>query len=294
MTDRSTRFTFGGDEHLLCECSEDMSFESFFKSLNATKRIREKQLTGVIETCGGNAAYLVRFDPDIIHPDKLLEEIKIIDKEAENAEPVLNTRITEMPVFYQDPWTRETMNQFPDRRQDPNATDLEYAARINGLSSVEQFINAHHRSPWFVSQVGFVCGVPWLYQMVERERQLEVPKYVRPRTDTPRHTIGHGGCFAAIYAVRGAGGYQMFGITPMPIFEPDNPTSYFKGSMVFSKPGDIVKFRPIQRAEYDEIVNCVQKGTYEPPVKSVQFDLREFLEDMDGYNKRLTGVLYGS
>ena len=287
-----TRFTFGGDEHLLCECSEEMSFEAFFKSLNATTRIREKNIDGIIEVCGGNAAYLVRFDPDKIHPEELLEQIRAIDSEAEQSEPVLDTRISEMPVYYNDPWTKVTMEQFRDRRQDPDSTDLEYGAKINGLSSVEEFIATHHQSPWFVSQVGFVCGVPWLYQMVDRARQIEVPKYVRPRTDTPRHTVGHGGCFAAIYAVRGAGGYQMFGITPMPIFNPDKPTNYFEGSMVFSRPGDIVKFRPIERDEYDDILSLVEAQAYIPPIKEVRFNLREFLLDMDGYNRRLTGVLY--
>jgi len=57
--------------------------------------------------------------------------------------------------------------------------------------------------------VGFVAGLPFLYQMVERSRQIEAPKYLRPRTDTPKLTIGHGGCFSCIYSVRGAGGYQM-------------------------------------------------------------------------------------
>ena len=46
--------------------------------------------------------------------------------------------------------------------------------------------------------------------------------------------------------------------------------------MVFSRPGDIVKFRPIERAEYDEIVKLTEDGKYRPPSKKVMFDLREF------------------
>ncbi len=120
-----------------------------------------------------------------------------------------------MPVFYDDPWTRETLMRFRERHQDPGATDLEYTARINGYPDVPSLIAAHAGSPWFVSMVGFVAGLPFLYQMVERDKQIQAPKYLRPRTDTPKLTIGHGGCFGAIYSVRGAGGYQMFGITPM-------------------------------------------------------------------------------
>lgn len=286
-----TRFSFGGDEHILCECSESMSFEAFFKGLAATKALREAGIVGVTEVAGGNASYLVRFDPDRIHPDDMLREVQAIDAEADRSDPVLDTRIYEIPVFYQDPWTHETMMKFRERHQDPDATDLEYAARINGHDTVDAFIRAHHRSPWFVSQVGFVCGVPWLYQLVDRDRQIQAPKYVRPRTDTPRHTIGHGGAFACIYAVRGAGGYQMFGITPMPIFDPAQREPYLRDSMVWCRAGDIVKFRPIGRAEYDETLAAVEANSYEPRVREVRFDFREFEADMDGYNARLAELL---
>ena len=111
----------------------------------------------------------------------------------------------------------------------------------------------------------FVAGLPFLFQMVERERQIEVPKYLRPRTDTPKLTIGHGGCFSCIYSVRGAGGYQMFGITPAPIFDPAQRVPYLKDFMVFFRPGDIVKFKPIDRAAYDrasleDIMFFISKG----------------------------------
>ena len=73
------------------------------------------------------------------------------------------------------------------------------------------------------------------------------PKYLRPRTDTPKLTVGHGGCFGCIYSVRGAGGYQMFGITPMPIYDPEQEISYLQDFMILFKPGDIVKLKPIDR-----------------------------------------------
>jgi allophanate hydrolase subunit 1 len=65
--------------------------------------------------------------------------------------------------------------RFRDRHQDPASTDLEYAARINGLADVEAFIAAHSGAPWFVSMVGFVAGLPFMFQMVERERQHRCP-----------------------------------------------------------------------------------------------------------------------
>ncbi len=141
--------------------------------------------------------------------------------------------------------------------------------------------------------VGFVAGLPWLYQMVERAQQIEVPKYLRPRTDTPRLTVGHGGCLGAIYSVRGAGGYQMFGITPMPIYDPKQAVSYLRDFMILFNPGDIVKFRPIGRDEYDATVRDVEAGRFAPRIRPVTFALDAFHADPAASNAALVGVLNG-
>jgi urea carboxylase len=287
------RYTFGGDEHLFVECSEEMSLEAFFNSLSMTNGVRESKIKGVTEICPANASFQIKFDPDVIHPDDIMKEVKSIEVAAAKSEPVISTRIIEIPVFYNDPWTHETLMRFRERHQDPSGTDLDYAARINNYGSVDDFVAAHAGSPWFVSMVGFVSGLPFMYQMVERQRQIEVPKYLRPRTDTPKLTVGHGGCFGCIYSVRGAGGYQMFGITPMPIYDPTQTTSYLKDFMVFFRPGDIVKFKPVDRDGYDAAVEDVDKGRFAPPIRELKFDLREFQKDIDGTNAKLEGVLHG-
>ncbi len=289
----SARYSFGGDEHLFVECSEEMSLEAFFKSLSMTNGIKAAGIEGITEICPANASLQVKFDPDIIRPNDILKEVQSIESAAEHAEPVIKTRIVEIPVYYNDPWTHETLMRFRERHQDPSGTDLDYAARINHFASVEEFVAAHSGSPWFVSMVGFVAGLPFMYQMVERRRQIEVPKYLRPRTDTPKLTIGHGGCFGCIYSVRGAGGYQMFGITPMPIFDPTQTTSYLRDFMVFFRPGDIVKFKAIGREAYDQDVADVEAGRFAPPTREVSFDLNEFQKDIDGYNAKLEGLING-
>jgi urea carboxylase len=288
-----SRYSFGGDEHLFVECAEAMSLEAFFKSLSITTAIRASGIRGVTEICPANASFQVKFDPDVILPNDILREVRAIEKDAEKTEPVVDTRIIEVPVFYQDPWTYETLMRFRERHQDPNSTDLDYARRINGYATVEAFIAAHAGSPWFVSMVGFVAGLPFMYQMVDRMRQIQVPKYLRPRTDTPKLTIGHGGCFSCIYSVRGAGGYQMFGITPMPIFDPGQTARHLREFMVFFRPGDIVMFKPISRDEHDEIAARVTDGQFMPRMHDVRFDLREFRADPDNYNAKLMGLING-
>src|SRR5271163_1725325 len=281
-----TRYSFGGDDHIFVEVDEEMSLDAFFTSLSMTNAVRESRIKGVTEICPANASFQIRFNPDVISPSDLLGELKRLESAASKSDRILSTRIIEIPVYYNDPWTHETLMRFRERHQDPTGTDLEYAARINGYSGVPDFIQAHSGAPWFVSMVGFVAGLPFMYQMVERQRQIEVPKYLRPRTDTPKLTIGHGGCFGCIYSVRGAGGYQMFGITPMPIFDPTQTTSYLRDFMVFFRPGDIVKWKPIDRAAYDEAVADVEAGRFAPVIRDVSFSLTEFNRDIDGYNRK--------
>lgn len=286
-----TRYTFGGDEHVYVEMDEEMSLDAFFKSLSMSNAVREADIHGVTEICPANASFQVRFDPDVIAPDEMMARLQQLEHKADAAEKRLTTRIIEIPVLYRDPWTHETLMRFRERHQDPSGTDLDYAARINGFDSADQFIEAHHATPWFVSMVGFVAGLPFLYQLVARDKQLEVPKYLRPRTDTPKQTVGHGGCFACIYSVRGAGGYQMFGVTPVPIYDPRQEVTHLKDFMVFFRPGDIVKWKPVDRAEYDAILAAVEDGTYQPRIAQVDFDLDDFNADMTGTNAKLLEAL---
>jgi len=288
-----TRYSYGGDEHIFVECDEEMSLEAFFKSLSMATAIKKAKIKGVTEICPANASMQVKFDPDVIKPSDMLKELKAIEKAAAKAKPVIKSRIIEIPVYYNDPWTHETLMRFRERHQDPKSTDIEYTARINNLDGVDGFIKAHSGAPWFVSMVGFVAGLPFLYQMVDRKRQIQSPKYLRPRTDTPKLTVGHGGCFGAIYSVRGAGGYQMFGITPVPIYDPSQKIKHLKEFMCLFRPGDIVKWKPIGREEYDATVAAVEKGKFNLKMKDVTFDLGEFKKDMDGYNAKLMGALNG-
>lgn len=286
------RYSFGGDEHLFIEVDEAMSLDAFFRGMSLAKEIETSELPGVLDVCLANASCQVRFNPDKLSPLQLLETVKKLAAQC-SAKRSLVTRIIEIPVLYNDPWTHETLMRFRERHQDPNSTDLEYAAHINGFNDVDEFIAQHSGSPWFVSMVGFVAGLPFMYQMVNQQRQLQVPKYLTPRTDTPKLSLGHGGCFGCIYSVRGAGGYQLFGVTPAPIYDPQQQLPYLKESMVFFRAGDIVQFKPIDRATYDQYIEQVENGGFILRIKPVEFDLDQYQGEPQAYKEYLQGVLYG-
>lgn len=290
------RYSWGGDEFLLVEISPEMSLEANFVASWIAAGLVEKNLPGIIDICPANNALLVRFNPDELKHTVLQSAVEELEREVhKSASQELETRIIEMPVWYADPYTAETMTRFREGyHQRPEGSDIDYAAEINGNANAEEFIRRHHDTPWMVSMVGFVAGLPWLFQLTPRERQIELPKYKSPRTDTPPLTIGMGGCFTAHYSVRGAGGYQMLGVTPTPIFDAEQKLPDFSDDMVLFRTGDIVKYRPVDEAEYRAIEAEVAAGTYRYKQAPVTFKLAEALADYDGYNRTLLEALDGA
>ncbi|MEV8611697.1 carboxyltransferase domain-containing protein [Amycolatopsis sp. NPDC051373] len=291
----TARYTWGGDEFLFVEIAEEMSLPGNLRAMGIARGLAEAALDGIVDICPANASLLIRFDPDVLEPASLESTVRELEARTRSeTNTVLSTRIVEVPVWYDDPYTREVVGRFREGyHQDPAGTDLDYAARVNGLSDAAEFIRRHHTQPWIVSMVGFVAGLPFLFQLVEREHQLEVPKYLSPRTDTPKLTVGHGGCFACIYSVRGAGGYQMFGIAAAPIFDPAQKLADFAQSMVFFRPGDIVKFTPVSEEEYRRIEVDVEAGTFRYRTVPVEFDTERAVADPEAYNATLLEVLRG-
>ncbi|CAB4871825.1 unannotated protein [freshwater metagenome] len=289
------RYTWGGDEFLFVEITEGMSLESNFISNSIANALEAKNLSGLVDICPANASLLIRFNPDVMNYQELEKTVRAIEQDVRaSARQVLNTRIIEIPVWYNDPYTNETGSRFREGyHQRPDGNDLDYAAEVNGLADAAEFIKRHHESPWLVSMVGFVAGLPFLYQLVDQKHQLQVPKYLSPRTDTPALTIGHGGCFSCIYSVRGAGGYQMFGVAAAPIYDPTQNLKDFKDFMVFFKPGDIVKFTPVDEPEYRRIQKEVDAGTFVYRQAPIQFDVGAALADPEGYNKTMMEALNG-
>jgi urea carboxylase len=292
---QNARYTWGGDEFLFVEVSESMSLAANFKVMSLAGRLSAAELPGIVDVCPANASLLVRFDPDVIAPSTLEETVRNIERDLTNhEEQALETRIIEVPVWYDDPFTAEVAERFREGfHQEPGGTDIDYAAKVNNLKDAAEFIQRHHEQPWLVSMVGFVAGLPFLFQLVDQDKQLEVPKYLSPRTDTPKLTVGHGGCFGCIYSVRGAGGYQMFGVAAAPIFDPAQALGDFKEFMVLFRPGDIVKFKPVTEAEYNEIQTQISEGTFRYRQAPVTFELSKALADSEGFNEELMEALNG-
>ena len=273
----------GGEDFVLAELTEEMSLRSNLVAIAAARALEARDVAGLVDVYPSNACLMVRYDPDIIGYDDTVA-VLVAELDAQAADPALtiDTRVVELPIWFDDPFTNECLHRFRSGHQRPEGDDLDFSAEVNGLTRAE-FLRRYGAAPWFVSSVGFVAGLPELYQVVDRADQLQVPKYLRPRTDTPPLAVGHGGCFGAIYSVRGGGGYQLVGIGAAPIFDPAQRLADFAGSPVLFRTGDLVRYRSLDEAEYQQIQAAVAEGTFRYRTTPFQFSLAACEADYPGY-----------
>ena len=289
------RYAWCGDEFLFVEIDDAMSLESHFLVDALAAEVRAADVDGITDVCPTNASMMIRYDPDVVAPRVLQQTVQRLESGVRSRSSRRTTaRVFEVPVWYEDSYTADVVRRFRDVHQTPDKTDLQFAAEVNGLPDVASLIARHHTHPWMVTAVGFVAALPFMYQMTPRSKQLEVPKYLSPRTDTPALTVGHGGCFTVVYSVRGAGGYQMFGIAAAPVFAHDTRLPDFQDSMVLFRSGDIVKFTPIDEDGHRRIRLRCEAGTFRYRRAEIEFDLAEWTTDPDGYDTAVMEALDGA
>lgn len=287
-----SRLSFGGDEFVFVELSEEMSLETTLRVIAITDLLRTRAVGGIVDICPAHASYMLRVWPEEID---LRETVGLLEDAhrtcGDSSHVTIDARLIEIPVFYDDPWTRETLMRFRDRHQAPELTDLEYCARVNGFDHVDELVEAHSANPFIATFIGFMPGNAECYQLVPREAQLEAPKYLRPRTDTPDRALGHGGAFTTIYPVRGAGGFQLLGRSAVPVFDVERRLPDFGEDIVLPRAGDIFKYRSVDEQEYAEVRRQVEEGSYRYRISASTFDLAAFTRDPIGYNKALLEAL---
>ncbi len=293
-TSFNTRYTYGGEEFILVELAEEMSLETNFRVQEITKAVERAEVNGIIDVCPANVSYLVRFNPDMIGADEVTALLKQTEQEhlARRIQP-FSTRVIDMPVLFNDPWTHEVVMKFRDRVQEPDLTDLEYLTKVNNLPSTDVFVAELTSTPSICTLTGFLPGVVWSHQLVTRTRQLQGPKYLWPRTETPDRAFALGGAYPAIYPAPTAGGYPIFGRAAPPVYDSNQRLADFKDNAALVRLGDIYNYRPIDRAEYDEIRREVDAGTFRYLTKPFEFEPTAFFANPEQYCTDLVEVLYG-
>ncbi|MFN3413061.1 MAG: carboxyltransferase domain-containing protein [Thermoanaerobaculum sp.] len=145
-----------GDSFLLVEFGE-MVFDltMSFRVLGLDDAIKRHQPEGLIEVIPALRSVLINYDSRVLPTKRLIEFVQAqYDELPPFHDLVVPSRIVELPIAFDDKWTREAIARYVQyQRADApniiNGTNSEYAARYNGLRDKEEFFEYIMATDWW-------------------------------------------------------------------------------------------------------------------------------------------------
>jgi inhibitor of KinA len=229
-----------GDRAISVELGDEISREVNARILALDYLIRQEAVAGVTETVPSFRSLLVYYDPLVIGYEHLRSSLQRLALRA-RPEVLPPSRIVELPCCYGGELGFE----------------LEGAAAKLGLPE-EDVVTLHTSAEYYVDFVGFTPGLPYLSGMPER---LFIPRLETPRVKTPPGSVSVGGMQCCIYSVESPGGFWVIGRTPVRLYDPT------AADPILLRAGDRVRFRSIDRAEFDAIATAVAERSYTPRIE---------------------------
>ena len=135
-------YTPAGDNHLVIYYSEETNVATTMMVLSYRSAILQSKIPGVVEVENGECSLMVHFDPAKIHFPDLLREIKQIEEYYASPEKWASlSRLIEIPVLFDDPWSLECYLKHKALHQDKNGSmsNLLFCAKLNEMTK-DQFI----------------------------------------------------------------------------------------------------------------------------------------------------------
>lgn len=219
-----------GENALLVEVSDEISVEANEIIIDLNNRVK-KTVKGIVETVPAYTTLLVIYNPLKINFEELTEKIREEEEKIRKLKRKRRNgrrRIVEIPVIYGGEF----------------GPDLKDIAEHAGIS-VEEVVKIHSNRIYRVYMIGFIPGFPYMGEVSEK---IAAPRLKNPRLRVPAGSVGIAGKQTGIYPFESPGGWRIIGRTPIRLF------NHEKKPPTLLKVGDHVKFRPIEREEYNSLL----------------------------------------
>jgi inhibitor of KinA len=222
------------------ELGEEISVDVNTRVRTLEYLIAHKAVPGVVETVPTYRALLVYYDPAIVGYDALCAQLAALAEQSTTT-AMPPAREVELPCCYESEL----------------GPDLEAAAQRLAMS-VDELVGLHAGAEYLVYFIGFTPGLPYMTGAPER---LTIARLDSPRVKVPAGSVAIGGIQCCIYPVESPGGFWLLGRTPVRLYDPD------ASEPILLKPGDRVRFRRIERREFDDIAGQVAAGRFRPVIR---------------------------
>ena len=231
----TVRFLPAGDRALSVELGQTVDPAVNARVRGLDRAVKREQLPGVVETVPSYRALLVYYEPETVSCAQLTAALAALVRGLDG-QAVPPGDLVELPVCYGGDL----------------GPDLPFVAQHTGQT--EQEVVALHSGPdYLVYLLGFTPGFPYLGGMDPR---IAAPRLATPRVKIPAGSVGIAGQQTGVYPLDSPGGWQLIGRTPVRLYDPG------REQPILLAPGDRVRFRPVEKAEYETILDAVVRGTY--------------------------------
>jgi len=231
------RYLGSGEKCLVIEFSDAIDRLANIRLQNLRRELEKLAVPGIRELVPTYASLAIHHDPLILSRSEI---IPLVDNALKTltATESSEKRIMVMPVAYGGEF----------------GPDMDFVAEHTGFG-VEEVIRRHTANDCYCFMLGFTPGFGYLGGMDEA---LETPRLKTPRTLIPAGSVGIAGKQTGTYSVNSPGGWQVIGHTPLRLFDPlsDTPT--------LIEAGDWIRFRSVDKKEYDDIAAAVEARSYTP------------------------------
>ena len=232
------RFLLTGDTSLAVEFGNEIS-ESINRRIRAFNIALENSHTpGIVETVPTYRSLMIHYDPAVIGYDALKIRLQTLLGQLDSID-IPPSEVLEIPVLYGGEM----------------GPDLPFVAQHAGMTE-EQVIAVHAGTDYLIYMLGFTPGFTYLGGMSEA---IATPRLAQPRVKIPAGSVGIAGGQTGVYPIDSPGGWQLIGRTPVKMYDPD------RAEPILPRAGQYIRFRPIDRAEFDRIAKLAEKGEYVCP-----------------------------
>ena len=235
-----------GDRGVVVEFGDEISLEinkkvrSMYLAITQqnepNSELRTPNLKGIISMNPTYRSLLIEYDPIIIGYSEIVSALKEIETK-------IQTMILPEPDIF----------IVPTLYGGEYGPDIATVMEKNNLSE-EEVIAIHSGTDYLVYMFGFTPGFSYLGGM---DKRLETPRLENPRIKIAGGSVGIAGSQTGIYSIDSPGGWQLIGHTPIKIYDP------YRQKPILHKVGDYIRFRKIDKAEYESIAEKVARNVYE-------------------------------
>lgn len=229
------KFLLTGDTSLSVEFGNEISTEINAKIRAFNIALENSKIPGIVETVPTYRSLMVHYDPSVIRYEPLVKRMKGLLGQLDKIQ-IPPSDVLEIPVLYGG----------------EAGPDLDFVAEHAGKTP-EEVIKIHTSTEYLIYMLGFTPGFTYLGGMDE---SIATPRLKQPRVKIPAGSVGIAGSQTGVYPIDSPGGWQLIGLTPVRMYDPD------RAEPILPKAGEYIKFYSITKAKFDEIAAQEAAGTY--------------------------------